>query len=73
MIPYLAAFYLYVCEPSHDFFDEDVPALRCSEDECCAQKDGFTQIHPTEEEENDVDPDNQSVEDWYSNTARRKE
>lgn len=64
MIPYLAAFYLYVCEPSHDFFDETISGLTCHEDECCADKVGLTQIYPTEEPENDVDPDDAPVEDW---------
>lgn len=67
MIPYLLPFLLYVCEPSHDFFDETIPSLSCAEDECCSDKNDLVEIFPTQEEidlENDVDQDEWGVQDY---------
>lgn len=44
MIPHLLVFFLLACEPSHDFYDEEIPELSCSDDPCCSEQQNTIQI-----------------------------
>lgn len=65
MLNFLFTFYLSVCEPNHEFFDETIYGLNCNSDPCCSDKDNLIEIFPTDEQDA-VDQENEEVHDYNS-------
>lgn len=68
MVGFLLTFYLSTCQPSHEFFDDEIYSLTCEGDPCCSEKQDLIEIFPTHEQDM-IDQENEEVHDYNLHSA----